>query len=90
MPADAPHPTDLLPSYALGALEDDERANVETHLDGCAACRNEVERLTAAVDALAESVVPVAPPPDVRRRLMARIAAERQAPSAHTTADPPV
>ena len=84
MATDVRHPTELLPSYALDALEDAERAGVETHLAGCAACRAEVARLTAAADALAESVAPVTPPPDARRRLMARIAADRAATEAVT------
>ena len=53
--------------------------HVENHLAGCATCRAEVDRLTAATDAIAESVLPVTPPPDARRRLLARIAAERAA-----------
>ncbi len=77
MATSSQHPTDLLAAYALDALEDAERADLETHLAGCAECRVEVARLTAAVDALAETVAPVTPPAEVRRRLMARVAADR-------------
>jgi anti-sigma factor RsiW len=78
----APHPTELLPSYALDALEDGERRDVETHLATCPTCRAEIARLTAATDALAETVAPVTPPPAARQRLMARVAADRTRTSA--------
>lgn len=74
---EATHPKELLPSFVLDALEEDERGNVETHLTGCASCRAEVAELTAAADALVTSITPVAPPPAARERLMARVAADR-------------
>lgn len=77
MATSSQHPTELLAAHALDALEDAERADLETHLADCAECRAEVARLTAAVDALAETVAPVNPPAEVRRRLMARVAADR-------------
>lgn len=36
---------DLLPEYAVGALGEAESAQVAAHLDGCAACRAELELL---------------------------------------------
>ena len=36
------HPHDELAAYAVDALDPDERAAVEAHLDGCAPCRAEL------------------------------------------------
>ncbi|MFI6506429.1 anti-sigma factor family protein [Streptosporangium sp. NPDC050855] len=53
--------------YALGALEPDERAPVETHLAGCARCRAELEELTGVATFLGkvsqDDVAQVASPP---------------------------
>ncbi|MGW0658732.1 anti-sigma factor [Streptodolium elevatio] len=65
--------------YAVDALDPDERALVERHLESCPACRDEVRELreTAARLAAATSV----PPPDrLRSRVMAEIGTVRQAP----------
>jgi predicted anti-sigma-YlaC factor YlaD len=37
--------TIALGAYVLGALEREERGELETHLDGCATCRAELDRL---------------------------------------------
>ena len=44
-PVAGAHPTDLLPSYALGILEPDERDAVAAHVRGCAACAAELREL---------------------------------------------
>ena len=51
---------DLLGAYALDAVEDDERAIIDAHLDGCARCRAEVaeHRETAALLAFSGSDAP--------------------------------
>ena len=38
---------EALGAYVLGALEPDERRDLEAHLEGCAACRDELARLSA-------------------------------------------
>lgn len=63
----------LLGPYVLHALEPDERAAFESHLRACAACRAEVADLRPAAAALADR--PLAPPPELRERLL-RLAAE--------------
>jgi anti-sigma-K factor RskA len=63
--------------YVLGALEDGERSGFQSHLEGCPACREEVRRLQGAVDALPASVLQVAPPPELKGRVMAEV--EREA-----------
>ena len=63
-------------AYLLDALADDERADFERHLDGCHDCRRDVERLRVASDALPASARQVAPPPELKDRIMAIVNAE--------------
>jgi anti-sigma-K factor RskA len=68
--------------YLLGALNDLERQAFESHLEHCAQCREEVERLRPAAEALPRSVTPVAPPAGLKASLMEvveREARERRA-----------
>src|SRR3954471_4778768 len=57
-------------AYVLGALEPAEQAAFEGHLATCPECRDEVEQLRLAVDALPRSVEPFAPPASLKRSLM--------------------
>jgi anti-sigma factor RsiW len=57
-------------AFVLGALEPAEQAAFEQHLAGCPECRDEVEQLRMAVDALPRSVEPFAAPPSLKRSLM--------------------
>jgi anti-sigma factor RsiW len=65
-----------LGAYLLGALEHDESRVVEDHLEDCAHCRAELERLRLAADALPRSVLQVEPPPSLRQSLMAEVYGE--------------
>jgi anti-sigma-K factor RskA len=60
-------------AYLLGALDDGERESFEGHLDECPVCRDEVERLRPAAEALPRSVAPIAPPPSLKAALMAEV-----------------
>jgi anti-sigma-K factor RskA len=64
---------DDIGAYLLGALNDLERQAFERHLRGCDECREEVERLRPAADALPGSVVQLEPPPGLKKRLMAEV-----------------
>ena len=57
-------------AYLLGALEPAEQAAFEQHLAGCPECRDDVEQLRLAVDALPRSVEPFAAPPSLKKSLM--------------------
>jgi hypothetical protein len=57
-------------AYLLGALTDLERQALERHMEGCAECREEVERLRPAADALPRSVEQVEPPASLKASLM--------------------
>ena len=67
----------LAAAYALDALDARERAAFEAHYPSCEVCRADVLdfRSTLAVVAEAESM---APPPDLRRRVLDEIAQTRQ------------
>lgn len=60
--------------YVMDALDPAQRASADEHLATCAACRAEVadfQELTAPLGAL---VSPVAPPPQLREKIMAEVA----------------
>jgi anti-sigma-K factor RskA len=57
-------------AYLLGALTDLERQAFEHHLEGCAECREELERLRPAAEVLPRSVEQVEPPPSLKASLM--------------------
>jgi anti-sigma-K factor RskA len=71
------HVDDLLAAYALDAVDEAERVRVEAHLDGCPSCRREVEELREASVGLSDGF-DVAPPPQVRQRLLEQVAAEAE------------
>ena len=65
--------SDDVGAYLLGALNDLERQAFERHLRGCAECQEELERLRPAAEVLPASVEQVAPPPGLKKRLMAEV-----------------
>jgi anti-sigma-K factor RskA len=67
------HVTDLLDAYALGALEADEVAQVEAHLERCPQCRVQAETARATAQQLLVSAPLVTPPPDLKARVLARV-----------------
>lgn len=73
-----------LGAYALGHLDRDERAGLEAHLDGCAACRAELALLQPVARMLPHAdperfVGPAPqPPPELGARIAATIEAERR------------
>jgi anti-sigma factor RsiW len=62
--------------YLLGAMTDLERQAFEQHVMGCAECRDELERLRPAADALPRSVEQVEPPPGLKASLMEVVESE--------------
>lgn len=61
---------DLLEGYALWALDDPDRRQVEHHLAGCADCRAEARALESVVDALPDSLGERAPRSALRERIL--------------------
>lgn len=68
--------------HAMGALETEERANLERHLATCAACKLELEQLRADGALLALSVSGPKPPQRMRQRLLDAVAKEPRVPRA--------
>lgn len=64
---------ELIPAYALGALDPVEEASVADHLVGCAQCRQELQAYEAVVDALPLAAAEVSPPVALKHELMARV-----------------
>jgi anti-sigma-K factor RskA len=62
-----------LAAYVLGALERDEAADFERHLEGCERCREEMTWLEPAVHTLPEAVERQEPPRALRNALMAEV-----------------
>lgn len=68
-----------LAAYMLGALEADEAAALERHMEGCERCREEMRWLEPAVHTLPESVARQEPPKQLRQSLMAEVRADARA-----------
>ncbi|HEX4966480.1 MAG TPA: anti-sigma factor [Thermoanaerobaculia bacterium] len=72
--ADTPHSArfeELLPAYALGALDGEELRELEAHLDGgCPDCRRLLALWDRDLEALAEAVEPVEPSATTRARIL--------------------
>ena len=67
--------------YALNVLQGEERLALEKHLEGCAGCRSELERLRGDLALMALSTGGPAPPQRARQRLLEALAREpRRAP----------
>jgi anti-sigma-K factor RskA len=71
-----------IPAYALGALDAEETAALETHLQTCDSCRAELTKYRAVGDSLLMATPPRQPSPALRKRL------QSQLPSAQRTTRP--
>ena len=67
------HVIELLPAYALGALDAGEFEQVQSHLLVCAACLDELREIEEITNDLPLALAEVIPPPSLRQQLMARI-----------------
>jgi anti-sigma-K factor RskA len=76
----------LAPAYALGALDEGERAEYEAHLAGCVECAAEVRALAGAVALLPYALPHAEPPAALRDRVLAaaRATARPATPAAPT------
>jgi anti-sigma-K factor RskA len=72
---------ELVPLFALDALDGDEALEFRRHLATCAACRAELAVFERAAAGIGASVTPVPPPPGLRRRVLAAVGAPLAPPS---------
>ena len=70
------HLREDLGAYLLGALEEPERQRFEAHLPECPDCREQIERLRPAADALPRSVDQLVAPPALKRGLIKTVRKE--------------
>lgn len=81
---------DLLPAYALDALDEEEAAQVASHLADCAGCRAELRAYQEVTVALTlAAATPVSAPPALEQRLMQRVRQAERAPRAPRAAPRP-
>jgi anti-sigma-K factor RskA len=67
------HPTDDLPAYALGALDEAERVAVAAHVETCDQCARDLAQFEEALyEAAAVGAVRAEPPGDLRTRIVLR------------------
>ena len=64
-----PNIEEVLPDYAIGALDDGEMATIEAHLDGCAACQAALDNVLVVSGMLAMA----SPRPAVKLALLERL-----------------
>jgi anti-sigma factor RsiW len=76
------HIDDLVAAYALGALEPDEAAAVDTHVRGCSSCEHELLDAQRTAGMLSFAVPLRTPSPDTKAALFARVAHARKAAAA--------
>ncbi|TMK75208.1 MAG: hypothetical protein E6G45_13905 [Actinobacteria bacterium] len=72
-------PHDLVASYALDALEEDERASFERHLAECERCSAQLAELQGSVGALAYAAEGPSPPAALRGKILDAARADRGA-----------
>jgi len=67
---------ELLAAFALDSLDGEDARALQEHLEGCAECQAELAELRGTAGMLALAVDPVAPPPELREQLLARVGRE--------------
>ena len=73
---------DIAP-YLLGALAEVDRSDLERHLATCEQCRQELDLLRPAAEALSRSAEPLVPPASLKRSVMRTVREEAGARRAH-------
>ncbi|MFN2612743.1 MAG: anti-sigma factor domain-containing protein [Solirubrobacterales bacterium] len=77
-----------LAAFTLGALPDSEVSSVETHLESCKRCQDDVRWLLPAVEMLPETVEQITPPPQLRENLLDIVRADAELSGAATRRRP--
>lgn len=80
---------ELFPFYALDALTAEEKAEVEAYIANDPAAKARLHNLQQTADLLPLTTEPVAPSPQLKANLMARVQADNRAQMAQTAVTPP-
>lgn len=72
---------ELLPAYALGATEPEERWRVEAHLIECEECRTILASYRTVTEGLLHAAIPTRPAQALRTRLLRRVSRSAEIPS---------
>ena len=82
--AEGRHPTEDLPAYALGALDEAEQRTLAAHLERCDQCAHDLAQFEDALyEAAAVGAVRADPPRDLRTRIVLQHRGARVAPSSN-------
>src|ERR687884_1330920 len=79
--SDDKHVLEFLPGYAIGSLDEAEAQLVAEHIAGCVICRQEWKAFQAIAEQFASLLPDVAPPPDLRQRLLDQVEHLEKGPS---------
>jgi anti-sigma-K factor RskA len=74
-----------IPAYAVGALDVDDIAALEAHLEKCVSCRTELAEYRAMSESLLTAVSPKQPSALLRKRLQSQLPSARKKPSPQFT-----
>ncbi len=85
-PINSGHPVEMLEAYALDALDDDEAAQVGSHLEFCAQCGQTYVVVLQAVAGLGQAVTQSPPPVSLLPQVMRSLPSQSVLPA---SADPP-
>lgn len=83
------HVDELIAGHALGALSSEDEERVVVHLAECERCRRRLRETEAVAASLAYGVPQVAPPPELRSRILAIAEPVVAAPAAAASAAEP-
>jgi len=81
---------DLIPLYALGALTDEERLQVEAYIAANPEAKARLDEMTQTASMLLYDVTPVEPSAELKKSLMDRVKADAQTQAARSGAAQPV
>jgi anti-sigma-K factor RskA len=72
-----------IPSYALGALDAEDAAALESHLKTCASCQTELAEYRAVSESLLTAIPPQPPSAALRKHLQSRLPGTQKATRPH-------
>lgn len=65
---------EMLEAYALGQLSEREKSEVDSHLEACTSCSDQLRSISEVLEGIAESVPPMQPSASLRRQVLDAVA----------------